>query len=413
MRQIAIAESRSIGTRTITLVLAFSVAAFISSGVSYAKPPSTTTLNATLCKALGGEWTTGPYTCTIPPGIDAVASSNFKIGDDTTLDIQGSLEIPTSVTVTCTGIIQVKNARGAVPDIPALGTWEVGLLIYGTLNNSGTIVVDNSYDPDTSPALGTEGITILLSAAPPTPGSELEMSIVPGALINSGTITIQNSGDLTRGIKNLGNLTNAASGRIEVANTVGTSVGLYNRRVELGQTWRWNAVVTNSGSVTVKNTGDFVGMDFESDPASPNGYGVYNVGFFMNTATGKFTIDPNEGLDTAIGLFVSGVFTNYGTFRNNRGVMDQTWGSVNPSGTMINYGTTLVGLVDSTPIATGTFYNHLVMMNLGTITSYGLMADDSADKTMINYGTIYNHGRIDAGVNHGLCIDESDGQGGC
>ena len=50
-------KSKRIGTTTITFVLAFSVAAFVASGVSYGAKPPSVTLNATVCSSIGGTWT--------------------------------------------------------------------------------------------------------------------------------------------------------------------------------------------------------------------------------------------------------------------------------------------------------------------------------------------------------------------
>ena len=116
---------------------------------------------------------------------------------------------------------------------------------------------------------------------------------------------------------------------------------------------------------------------------------------------------PNQdgGHDAASGLYNAGSFTSFGTFTNDRGFAttdQQSWGSFNPAGTMVNYGTTN---------STGTWYNNRVMINLGTITNHGAMIDASAAKTMSNYGTIYNYGYIDRGTEYGICIDEPSPDG--
>lgn len=294
-------------------------------------------------------------------------------------------------------------------------------MIYGTLDNSGTITIGNSYDVNNCvgatvdiPCMGTEGIVVSLTVNKGDADDPNTWIFHPGTLTNSGAIDIRNSGDSTRGLKNVGTLTNSASGTITVENSGGTSVGIYNRRILL-----WdkspkiytNAILANDGSITVSNSGSYVDVDSDL-----NGYGVYNVGLFRNSSTGTFTINPSSGSDAAVGLYNSGSITSYGTFTNNRGVYDPassqpTWGTTNITGTMINYGTTLAG--DAQAIGTGTFLNLNVMINLGTITSYGLMYDRSDVGTMINYGTIYNYGGIVNGINHGFCIDEPPYGGGC
>ncbi len=380
---------RRIGTRTLRFILAFSVAAFVGSGVSYAKPkpPPVATLNEAVCTAISGVWTAN--ICTLPAGTSRTVTSSFKIGQGFKLDIIGNLTIQRDATIDNSGTIMVENVDG-IPIVQDMddSSWKPGLLVFGALNNSGTITIANVVE-------GTEGITVSFSVDPAAPGGPSPFIIVPGTLTNSGTITIQN-GDQTRGIKNLGTIANSASGAITVANVAdidtNNNVGIYNRRDGVPSPYASiiNGTVTNAGSITISNSG------------SPADYGIYNVGLFTNSDTGKFTInEPSQGVhDAAVGLYNAGSFTSFGMFTNDRGALTetlQTWGSFNPAGTMINYGTTS---------ATGTWYNNLVMINLGTVTNYGIMWDESAAKTMINYGTIYNYGYIDRGTDKGICIDE-------
>lgn len=379
-------ETRS-GRRTIAFVLAFSAAAFVPSGVSYAKPSPGAPLSPAVCKGIGGVWTAD--TCTIPEGASAVVSSSFKIGDGITLDVKGSLTINRGVTVANSGTLVVENAGGVAPGEFHDAGWETGVLVFGAIDNSGTITIQNSYDASNS--LGTEGITISFSLDPPVPGVPSPATVVPGTLTNSGEITIQNSGH-TRGITNLGAIANSAPGVITVANRVADSVGIYNRREDLPPKFYVDGTVTNAGSMTIANSGD------------ASGNGLYNQGLFTNTATGSFTISPAQSVDDAsVGMSNGGSFTSYGTFTNDRGVFNptepwlSTWGSFNWAGTMINYGQAS---------GTGTWYNHVVMVNLGTVTNRGVMGDDSDGVTMINYGTIYNFGLIGGGVNKGICVDE-------
>ena len=169
---------------------------------------------------------------------------------------------------------------------------------------------------------------------------------------------------------------------------------------------RCGGTLTNTGSITISNSG------------GPDGYGIYNVSLFTNSATGTFTINPSPASDDAGGFYNADSFTNFGTFTNNRGIFNQadpsasTWGSFNNAGTMINYGTTYAGTISA---GTGTFYNNSIMINLGTITSHGIFFDESESlngSTMINYGTFYNYGLIGGGVNKGVCIDGPGEPGG-
>ena len=109
-------KSKRIGTTTIiTFVLAFSVAAFVASGVSYgAKPAPPTTLSSAICTKIGGTWTTNPNACTIPTGIDGVANQPFTISNGVTLDVQGSLTINPGITVAIanSGTLIVENTGG-------------------------------------------------------------------------------------------------------------------------------------------------------------------------------------------------------------------------------------------------------------------------------------------------------------
>jgi hypothetical protein len=389
-------KSKRIGTTTITFVLAFSVAAFVASGVSYgAKPSTPTALNPTVCNGIGGVWSAN--TCTINETTSSLVSSGFKIYNGVVLDIKGSLTINPGVTIANAGTITVENSGGVSTPFDD-SIWRAGILVYGTLDNSGTITIENE-------SANTEGITVSVSVS----GNQSDPStyvVAPGTLTNSGTITIQNR-EQTRGIKNLGAIANSASGTITVANSLTSSVGIYNRRVKLtfDNQFYVTGTLTNAGSITILSSGD------------SNGYGIYNVSLFTNSTTGTFTIDPSPASDDAGGFYNAGSFTNYGTFTNNRGTLEaliegKQIGSYNNAGTMINYGTTYAGTISA---GTGTFYNNSIMINLGKITSHGIFFDESESlngSTMINYGTFYNYGAIGGGVNKGICIDEPGG-GGC
>ncbi len=403
-------------TRTIPYFLALS-AAFVACGVSYGAKPYPA-LNATACTGISGAWATLPSpTCTIAPGSFGVVSSDLRIVNGVKLDIQGGLTIKRGATVSNAGTIIVENAGGVAP-VPPFHDWETGVLVFGTLDNSGSLTVANVYDATNATPQGTEGITVSFAVG----GSQSDPStyvVTAGALINSGTITVQNTAR-TRGIKNIGAFVNATSGTIIVANSGTSSVGIYDRREKLSSDNQFYAVgtLTNDGNIAIQSSGD-------SNGGLQYGYGIYSVSFFTNSASGTLTINPSPVDDDAGGFYNKGSFTNFGTFINNRGNIDEvditksTWGSVNElSGTMINYGTTNAGTI--TP-GTGTFYNDSLMVNLGRITSHGVFVDvsyGSNGSTMINYGTFFNYGLIGGGVNKGVCIDEpatdtSPAGGGC
>lgn len=375
-------NEKSKRTRTIAFALAFSVAALAASGAAYGAKP-VPSLNATVCASIGGAWTSP--TCTISEGSNGIASSDFKITKTNVLDIKGSLTISTGVTISNAGTITVENVGGVIAEygseLPA------GILIFGTLDNSGSLIIGNVTD-------NTAGIGVSISVDLADP---LNPKVVPGVLANSGTMTIQNAGP-NQGINNLGVLNNSVSGIITAANSGTSSAGIRNDRYGglLG-------TITNAGSMTLANTGD------------GDGRGLSNAGSFTNSSTGTFTINPSEVTDVStFGMRNNGTFTNFGTFINNRGSYDEsnplntTWGSYNISpGAMMNYGRTYVGTSTG---RTGTFYNELMMLNLGEITSYGVMYD--AGGIMVNYGTIYNYGLINGGANVGICFDEPGDPGG-
>ncbi len=395
-------KSKRIGT-SITFVLAFSVVAFVASGVCYGAKPSPSALNAPVCGRIGGVWT--PNTCTIPEGTAGVVSSGFTISNGVKLDIRGSLTIPSGLTVTnaSSGTIIVENSGGIIPPSTPLPfhNWETGMVVLGTLANSGTITIANVYDSTNLKPQGTEGITISVSVNATDPNDLSTYVAVPGALTNSGTIIIRN-GDQTRGIDNLGTIANSASGTIEVANSGFGSVGIYNKRFGGSQMYI-DGTLTNAGSITISSSGDSNG---------PSGvqfsYGIYNQGLFTISDSGTFTILPSPNDDDSRGLWNGGSFTNYGTVTNDRGsyfdgdgqgLSTAIWGSYNEAGTMINYGTTY---------AKGTFYNSLIMLQYGTVTSSGTFYD-ATDPVLLmtNYGTFYNSGLIIGGKNRGICIDKS------
>ena len=403
-------KSKRMGTFTLALSV---VAAFVAPGLSYgAKPPpplqSLTALNATVCKGLYGTWTSTTTTCAI--SVPSALTFSIRVPSGVTLDIKsttsdsgqsdGSLTIPTGMTLANAGTIIVENAGGVPTEFDA-DIYKAGILVLGTLDNSGAITIQNVAD-------NTEGITISVTATenPNDPSVPDPYTVVGGTLANSGTITIQNQAN-TRGIKNLGALVNSASGTIKVQNSLTTSVGIYNRRDNhLNPGYYYvDGTMTNAGSIQISNSGKNVNGQF--------GYGIYNGGLITIAATGTFAINASSGTpetDDAGGFYNSGSFTNYGTLINNRGNLTDPQaqvGSFNNEGTMINYGTTYAGS-ENAP-CTGIFVNWeggSIMVNLGKIINWGGLGDISSSTTMINHGTIYNYGGISGGKNRGVCIDE-------
>jgi hypothetical protein len=400
--------SKRIGT--FTFALAFIMAGFVASGVAFAaKPKPAPDINDKVCQSISGVWT--PHKCTIPVGIDGVASSDFKIGKGNALDVKGSLTISIGVTIANSGTIIVENVAGVAPAAFGDPPLVAGILVLGTLDNSGSITIQNASE-------NTEGIAVSVSVMQDDPPVPNPFVVVPGVLTNSGTITILNAGN-SQGINNLGTLDNLASGTITVASGstgggLAASVGIRNRRDGLPPAWEAllspgsgyyiTGTMTNAGRMTTANSGD------------AEGRGISNSGSFTNTATGTYTINPSAvSGDVAWGLRNNGSFTNFGTFTNNRGRLNDIdlpsmpWGSYNLSpGAMLNYGKTYVGTPSD---AAGTFYNEFIMINFGEITSYGGLADVYG--LMINYGTLYNYAQIGGGGNVGICINEPGSPGGC
>ena len=383
-------HQESNGTGTNALVLALPVAALLASSAVYgARPKPAPDINATVCQSISGVWTS--HTCTIPAGSEGVANSDFKISKGNTLDVKGSLTVKTEVTISNAGTIVVENVTGVTPEYGDPGVM-AGIVVLGTLDNSGAITIRNVTD-------NTEGIAVSALVSDNSLLVPNPFVIVPGVLTNLGTITIQNTGQ-TQGINNnVGVLNNAASGTITIANSLTSSVGIRNERL---------STITNAGVMTIANSGD-AGVD-----GVGGGRGLSNAGSFTNAATGTLTINPSpSGVagDAAWGLRNNGSFTNLGTFINNRGVYSgnpdtSTWGSYNlEPGAMMNYGRTYVGTPSD---GSGTFFSVSLMMNLGEITSYGALIGGA----YLNYGTIYNYGFIQSGADVGICIDEPGNPGG-
>lgn len=384
---------KSSGAGRIPFVLAFTVAAFLASGAVYgARPKPAPDINAAVCTSISGVW--APHLCTILAGSNGVASTDFKIPKGNTLDVKGSLTVNADVTITNSGAIVVENTAGVIPTEFNDGSLMAGILTLGTIENSGTITIQNA-SPDTA------GIAISVTVSD-NPSGPNPLLVLPGVLTNSGVVTIRNSG-ASQGINNLGTLENAAAGTIAIANSLTDSVGIRNRRDDtLGSQYYIIGTMTNAGRITVANTGD------------GDSRGISNSGSFTNSPTGTFTINASTVSDVlAFGFRNNGSFTNFGTFVNNRGSYnkdtpaDGTWGSYN-IGMMVNYGRTFGG---TSAQRTGTFFAEGFMINLGEITSYGLFYDMSG--MMANFATFYNYGLIVGGGNLGICLDEPGSFGGC
>jgi len=377
--------------RAIPVASAFFGAALAVSGMAHAARP-VPSLNAAVCAALSGQWASP--TCTIPEGTNGVASSDFRITKASALDVKGGLTINAGVTIANAGAITIANTAGVTPSEFGDGL-AAGILVLGTLDNAGSITIQNVTD-------GTVGIATSVSVAPSDPMVPNPFQVTPGVLANAGLIAIHNTGS-SQGINNLGALTNSATGTITVANGLTGGSGIRNRRdVSLGSQYYVVGTLTNAGALTIANSAD--------GPSR----GISNSGSFTNAATGTFAIAASEVSDPlSYGFRNNGTFTNFGAFINNRGSLndasfpDSTWGTYN-IGTMINYGKTSVGAESA---RSGTFYNEGVMLNLGDITSYGALFDNSG--YMVNYATFYNFGLIVGGANLGVCLDEPGSQGGC
>lgn len=384
----------------VALVGALSMAAFVASDVSYGAKQIT--LGSAVCASIGGTWTSAPTNiCTIAATSAGTATSSFTIRAGTTLDVKGSLTVNSGVTIANSGTIIVENA-GGVNQTQEFDNWETGILLLGTLTNSGTMTIKNAND--TSLAAGVEG-TVGLSVWASATNLDNRSTYTFGALTNTGKINIQNLNQ-TRGIENIGTITNSATGTITVANSGNgsSSVGIYNRRTYgpvLG-------TFTNLGTITIKNSGN-------------NSFGMYTAGILTNS--GVLTIDslsgaypgPNASLLFITGIYNSGAFTqttsgtyyNYDGYINSEDPTLSAWGNYNNHGTMVNYGRLFTN---------GTFFtNGYTMINIGTIndTSTALLYDTGLQtgSSMINYGTIYNYGTIERGEEYGICYDLVNGTG--
>ncbi|MDG6908446.1 MAG: hypothetical protein JRN20_21965 [Nitrososphaerota archaeon] len=394
-----------IGSTTTLVLIAFLVISslamvtLLSPGMANAAkaPP----LNSMMCTSLGGTWNLKTSTCTIPAVASGVASSSFAIPPKFTLDIIGSLTINTGVTIANSGTIIVENA-GGVNQSQEFDDWETGILVLGTLANSGTITVENR-NATTLPKgiVGTVGISVWVSATNMSDRS----TFLFGTLTNTGAINIQNLNQ-TRGIENIGTITNSPSGTITVANSGNgsSSVGIYNR-VSYGPVL---GTLTNEGSITIKNSGN-------------NSFGIYSHGILVNSGvlivnslSGAYP-GPNASLLFITGIYNSGAFTqtasgtyyNYDGYVNLADPTNSAWGNFNNHGTMVNYGKLFTN---------GTFFtNGYTMINIGTIndTSTALLYDTGLQtgSSMINYGTIYNYGTIERGEEYGICYDLVNGTG--
>jgi hypothetical protein len=346
-----------------------------------------------VCANISGSWV-APV-CTIPAGVNGVATSDFRIAKPNTLEVRGSLTVPEGVTLLNAGNLLVENSAGVpIGDFDDSGLL-AGILLFGFIDNSGTVTIRNTE-------ANTVGIAISVTVSEFDPTAIDPFVVVPGVLSNLGMVQVQNTGS-SQGINNLGTLYNAASGSISLANALTGSVGIRNRRDStIASQYYLVGDLTNAGILTTGNGGD------------GSSRGLSNSGAFTNTATGTFTIGASSVTDPlAYGFRNNGTFTNVGTFINNRGQLDDidyllsTWGCYN-IGTMINYGVTFVG---SEAVPVGSFYNEAILLNIGDITTYGTLFD--AGGYMVNYATIYNFGLIVGGANLGICLDEPSGFGGC
>jgi hypothetical protein len=392
MRREAIQKRTNPGA--IPLAVASLMTTFAVCGVAHAAKP-VPSLNAAVCASLSGLWASP--TCTIPEGVNGVASADFRITKSNVLDVRGGLTVNKGVTIANAGAIAVANTMGVVPPEFDEAGLMAGILVLGAIDNAGVITIGNQADSTVGIA-----ISVSVSVKESDPLDPNPLLVVPGALNNSGTVVIQNSGQ-SQGINNLGSLSNAATGAITVANSLTGSVGIRNRRdSSVGSQYYIVGTLTNAGRLTTGEGGDGASR------------GVSNSGSFINAVTGTFTIGASTVTDVlAYGFRNNGTFTNFGTFINNRGSYDNsvpensTWGSYN-LGTMVNYGKNYTGTAAQ---RTGSFYNEALLLNLGEITSYGDIIDVGA--FMVNYATLYNYGRILGGVNLGICIDQPGSFGGC
>jgi len=177
-------------------------------------PPGTIS-DGPSCVAIGGTWN-GIDTCTIT--------------NETNLNADKSVTIPNGVN------LAVSNSERN----------SVGIRIFGTLNNSGTITIANTR----SVGIGTVG----------------------GIINNYGTITIENNGSsLGIGLNGPNGINNY--GTIKIANIAQGSCcsdGIENN---------YQSTINNNGIITVSNIGDYGLVNY----GTLNNYGILkNVGFIFN-----------------------------------------------------------------------------------------------------------------------------------
>jgi hypothetical protein len=270
-------------------------------------------LDAGLCAELNGTWDQALGTCTIGGGDWVQATTSIRIPDRVSLIIQGDGVPPESdmdLYLPCTFTLGFGFTLENQGLIRIETTGDGGFCNLGTLNNSGRLEVGNPVD-------GGFYNTGLLNAA---------------TINNSGTIAVQNGGVGTVGIFNgphipedispgafatiLPTITN--SGNIIIENDGGYSTGILN----------WGAL-SNAGNITFS-------------AAISGTYGLNNGGTFTNEASG--TLDnfygdvDTEGGESTYGIYNSdGTMINYGHVTNEAVIFTHGWAMLT-YGTLDNYG---------------------------------------------------------------------------
>jgi fibronectin-binding autotransporter adhesin len=265
-----------------------------------------------------GSWCTGSglsyssSTCTVSGTITMSTSVEISTGETLLISGTGSLTINSGVTLTVDsgGTINIQNSAAG----------SEGIVNIGTITNSGTIKVENSFMPPMctyGAGTCTVGIvnvgTITNSGTVTVENSEYIGVENEATITNSGTITVENSGTSTEGIyNNGGTITNSGAITIEnsgaagsigiqnyatgtIANSGTITIENYNTPSTSTEGIENFATITNSGTITVENGGAFT-------------KGLYNFGGGTITNSGTITSEPS-GFNT-IGIDNGGTITD-------------------------------------------------------------------------------------------------------
>ncbi|HXV46629.1 MAG TPA: hypothetical protein VD736_08150, partial [Nitrososphaera sp.] len=359
-----------------------------------------------------GIWNTTTNTCTLYPGLVLTADKDVEVSSGVTVILPGNV----------TSII----GDGRTLFIASGGSLNIQGRIsnHGSLINSGTLTVDNADQNNLG--IFSNG-TIANSGTLAVSNTDISsVGIVNNGIItNSGTLAVSNGGESSFGIQNPGTITN--SGTLAVSNTDISSVGIDN----FGSL----ATLTNTGSLTVSNSGGVFGHPVtgiaNSGTLTNSGtlavsnsgqysQGILNIGIIFSfpffTNSGTITLSNNGG----IGLYnfgSSSTVTNSGnmTVSNNGGI--GLYNSVG-SGGIANSNSGTITLSNNGGIGLYNFGSSSNFNNTGTVAvsnigsnSFGIFSNGTIYNPGIinNYcGTILNAGNFIGNPINDLCDSDND-----